>query len=101
MYEGMYCLLRNTSGDVFAGTVKEVMYNGYLPSVMLQGVTRLWSWTKHPEGSLSLSSIANHGGGPDSKIDGPTEMTTVFGVREIHVCTPEAQRWLERPRNHE
>ncbi len=101
-YVGEYVLTRNTSGDVFAGTVESVEWPpmAILPSYYLKGVTRLWQWSKHPEGSLSLSSIAIHGGGSSSRIDGITERTVSHGVREAHVCTKEAKKWLSQPRNN-
>lgn len=101
-YIGEYVLTRNTSGDVFAGSVESVEWppSAILPSYYLTGVTRLWMWTKHPKGSLSLSAIAIHGGGGTSRIDGATRRTVTHGVREAHVCTQEAREWLSVPRNN-
>lgn len=98
--EGLYCILRTKNAGVHCGAVESIVLLQDSAMVTITGATRLYLWTKHPKGSLSLSSVAKHGASGESRIDGVLERVTVFGVIEILPCTETAKNFLSVPRNN-
>lgn len=95
-----YCIIRTKNAGVHCGFVHDLRIEGGEGVAHLKGATRLWRWYAHADGSLSLSSVALHGAGKDSKIDGVVESITVIGVIEAIPCTPKAEAFLRQPRNN-
>ena len=88
---GEFCIVRTHSAGVHAGTLLEC--NG--TAVLLGDATRIWRWS----GAFTLSEMANHGCGEDSRIAEKVERILLTQAIEVIPCTEEAQANLSRSRN--
>lgn len=93
---GQYCLVRTYSAGVHAGILESIQGT----QVILRDATRLWQWVKGPKGTLSLSSVAIHGAGAQSRIDGPVPSILLTQAVEVIPCSEEGQKFLSKARNN-
>lgn len=93
---GEFCIVRTYSAGVHCGTVESI--NG--TQVVLKDATRLWQWQKGTKGSLSLSSISQHGAGTQSRIDGPVPAILLTQAIEVIPCSEDGKKFLSKPRNN-
>lgn len=97
---GQYCIIRTERAGVHCGTVADLGVQAGVGWVKLKDATRLWRWTAHKKApTLALYSVALHGAGDDSRIEGPVEESTILGVIEVIPCTPVAKKFLSQARN--
>lgn len=89
---GDYCVVRTYSAGVHCGIVKEC--NG--TAVLLHEATRLWNWS----GAFSLSEVAMHGVGEDSRISEMVPRILLTQAIEVIPCTAQAEANLRRTRNN-
>ena len=93
---GEYCLVRTYSAGVHAGIVQSIVGT----QVVLKDATRLWQWRKGTKGSLSLSSVSQHGAGKESRIDGPVPAILLTQAIEIIPCSEAGRKFLSEARNN-
>ena len=93
---GQFCLVRTYSAGVHAGIVESIQGT----QVILKDATRLWQWQKGTKGSLSLSAIAIHGAGNQSRIDGPVPAILLTQAVEVIPCSDTGREFLSTPRNN-
>ena len=98
--EGKYCILRTKNAGIHCGFVESVVLMQDSACVRITHATRLYRWMKHKDGTLSLSGVALHGAGQESRIDGILEESEIFGVIELLPCTETAKAFLMVPRNN-
>lgn len=93
---GQYCLVRTYSAGVHAGIVESIQGT----QVVLKDATRLWRWVKGKNKSLSLSSVAMHGAGSESRIDGPVPAILLTQAVELIPCSEAGRKFLSEARNN-
>ena len=91
-----FVIVRTYSAGVHCGTLEAL--NG--TQVILKNATRLWQWRKGEKGSLSLSSVSQHGAGEQSRIDGPVPQILLTQAIEVIPCSEKAAKFLAKPRNN-